>query len=434
MSGKDNKELKNTALGDSRLPIVAVKPLRFGHHADANETGINFSSLVWESQDTIDTGISNPTATEILNAHLNLYGAGVVIKSSFRGILSEVSYKISSTGVTWKNFATEQDELFTFVCNNTWRTSLQCVDADVLNETGVLVADEIEIDFIKVIKLPRPGQPSPIIVLVDESSMYMNTNNSATNLDGDFYIKDMGNGFGRSIVMNTSSSSPRNYQITGAGVIPQSAEANVLQKIETLYSMYETLAADMALETGNPLSRYFTAPNSVDLAYFGDLVRSILDVEIPQTTEWTSWTPTGSWTTNVTYTGKRQRRGDREYFQVLVTCSGAPDAVNLTVILPSDITLDTGKLMAGPDGWSTLEASMVKIRDNGISTNFGYVNILSGVIYPSVAGASGSYMNSSGITSTIPFTFGAGDYVLIDFSVPVLGRNAKDKIRTILGV
>lgn len=272
MSGKDNKELKNTSLGDSRLPIVAVKPLQFGHHAAANETGINFSSLTWGAQDTIDTDISNPSASDILNAHLSIYKAGVSIHSSAKGKLSPLAYRINSTGIIWKNFVTEADEIFTITANNTWRTSLQCVDADVLNATGTLAANATEIDFVKVIKLPRTGQPCPLIVMIDESPKYMNTNNSTSNLDGDFYIKDLGNGFGRSIVLNSSATVARNYQITGAGVIPQSAEASVLQKIETLSSKIDVIVPDLALATGNPESKYQTAPSSVDLAYFGNIV------------------------------------------------------------------------------------------------------------------------------------------------------------------
>ena len=61
-------------------------------------------------------------------------------------------------------------------------------------------------------------------------------------------------------------------------------------------------------------------------------------------TDWVSYTPTGSWTTNTTYTGKWRRVGDSIQVQAKITLSGAPNAATqLQIGIPSGLTIDTTK-------------------------------------------------------------------------------------------
>ena len=60
---------------------------------------------------------------------------------------------------------------------------------------------------------------------------------------------------------------------------------------------------------------------------------------------WTSWTPTGSWTSNVTYTGFWRRVGDTAEYQARIACTGAPTTANLTINVNSGQTPDTTKLL-----------------------------------------------------------------------------------------
>jgi hypothetical protein len=59
-------------------------------------------------------------------------------------------------------------------------------------------------------------------------------------------------------------------------------------------------------------------------------------------TEWHSWTPTGSWTTNTTYTGMQKRVGDDYSARIQVALAGAPTSASLTINLP--YTVDESKL------------------------------------------------------------------------------------------
>jgi hypothetical protein len=61
-------------------------------------------------------------------------------------------------------------------------------------------------------------------------------------------------------------------------------------------------------------------------------------------TDWQSFTPTGSFTTNTTYTGQYRRVGDSIEFQAHLAFAGSPNSVSCSVNLPSGLTIDTAKI------------------------------------------------------------------------------------------
>lgn len=136
--------------------------------------------------------------------------------------------------------------------------------------------------------------------------------------------------------------------------------------------------------------------------------------------DWTSFTPTGAWTTNVTYTGFYKRVGDSLDVRIKILCSGAPDAGNLTVNLPAGFTIDTAK-MVDTTAFDALVGDC-SILDTGIirygQGHVGYYNSTSVVVlYPVL---STTLVTQNPITKTAPFTFGNTDKVFINFKVPIV--------------
>lgn len=134
-------------------------------------------------------------------------------------------------------------------------------------------------------------------------------------------------------------------------------------------------------------------------------------------TDWASCTVTGSWVTNTTYTAQRRRVGSNEQYQVKVATSGAPTSATLTITLPSDRQIDVSKLI---DGGSAFEAvGTGSAHDSGGAYKL-YVSAASTtqvtVRYQSATSGAQSVVNA-----TSPFTFGAGDYVTVNFEVPISG-------------
>ena len=136
------------------------------------------------------------------------------------------------------------------------------------------------------------------------------------------------------------------------------------------------------------------------------------------------WTPTGSWSSNTTYTGFKRQVGDSWQYRVQVATSGAPTSANLTVNLPSGHVIDTAKLPAGvvSDGGIIGTAH---ILDSGTS------NIQGVVLYSSTTAVAVRYLddNTDGVrmaavTQAAPMTFASGDRVWLEFSVPIAGADA----------
>lgn len=140
-------------------------------------------------------------------------------------------------------------------------------------------------------------------------------------------------------------------------------------------------------------------------------------------TDWIPFTPTGAWVSNTTYTGWYKREGDTAEFVMRATTSGSPTAADLTFVLP--FTIDTTKFtsteehqifgVAHARNSATASHKQLSVRyftSNSVKIDVGAVTTHAGTVYPVDVGP---------VTNTVPFTFGASDYVECHFRVPIVG-------------
>lgn len=145
----------------------------------------------------------------------------------------------------------------------------------------------------------------------------------------------------------------------------------------------------------------------------------------PTVTAWTAYTPTGGWTTNVTYTGFWRRVGDTMEIQFLILCSGAPDNATPSVVLPGGHAIDTSKLLGTTNNESPLSGQL-QIVDDGGALYMGRP------LYNSTSEVRFRFEKDNGTSvglndmadNATPFTFGADDYMQGSFSVPISGWTA----------
>ena len=152
---------------------------------------------------------------------------------------------------------------------------------------------------------------------------------------------------------------------------------------------------------------------------FGDRVRG------PNVSGWESFTPTGSWVTNTTYTGMRKRNTDTTDYQIKISVSGAPTSAALTLTLPDAI--ETSKLPSAVDSTaSVLPGSAVGIRDTGTNSYSGQVVFrdASTVAVHWLDDAASGVVVGGAVTQASPFTFAAGDQIFVSFSVPTANQSA----------
>ncbi len=144
--------------------------------------------------------------------------------------------------------------------------------------------------------------------------------------------------------------------------------------------------------------------------------------------DWEDFTPTGSWVTNTTYSGKRRRVGDTLEMAVKVATSGAPTATTLTVDLPSGLTIDTAKLNDSTADRTLLD-SKVTLFESGVKQ---YTQ--SQVEYSDTNTVKPSFSDGSGgrtfISNSAPFTWGASDIAWMYVKVPISGWSSGALIST----
>lgn len=138
-------------------------------------------------------------------------------------------------------------------------------------------------------------------------------------------------------------------------------------------------------------------------------------------TDWASYTPTGSWSTNTTYTGLWRRVGKNLEFRIRVALAGAPSAGSITInYLPSGLAIDTSSLLASvTDGTVPIATGVTKSAGTlfDVSAYYNGTNIA-----PVTKNASATYTGaSSNIAPTIPATYTSGDSIEIYGAVPILG-------------
>jgi hypothetical protein len=124
----------------------------------------------------------------------------------------------------------------------------------------------------------------------------------------------------------------------------------------------------------------------------------------------------GTWA-NTTYTFKYWRKGDRLVCDGVIAISGATSATPLSFTLPNSLQIDTVKISNTNFG-HPLEGSARLFDTTGSSYN----------AFPAYADATTIRLlqwdasnNTSNITSGSPFTWASGDFIEVNFEVPISG-------------
>lgn len=139
---------------------------------------------------------------------------------------------------------------------------------------------------------------------------------------------------------------------------------------------------------------------------------------------WTSFTPTGAFTTNTTYTGFWRRNRDSIDITYLMSFSGAPNSVSSTVNLVSGLTIDTSKQIASGSSYNH-QCFFGLITDTSANDVFLFtLHQASTTSFALYYGDSASTDYKNPITQAAPYTLASGDSIHIRIvSLPITGWN-----------
>lgn|SRR3990167_1974162 len=146
--------------------------------------------------------------------------------------------------------------------------------------------------------------------------------------------------------------------------------------------------------------------------------------KVPIITDWKKFVPTGSWTTNTTYTGRWRRVGDSLDLDVLVSLAGAPDAATFTLNIPFGLKIDTTRALTKASvsrfGWAVAD-------DAAANQYFGHVMFsTTTTLIVFALDSSGTILDiSTNFNQGVPFVFGASDAIYLRaLGMPIVGWGA----------
>jgi microcystin-dependent protein len=139
--------------------------------------------------------------------------------------------------------------------------------------------------------------------------------------------------------------------------------------------------------------------------------------------EWEAFTPTGSWTGNVAYTGQFKRISDTAIVRVRVEATSASPtpAVTLTIDPIPGTTVDVSKALFGSPGAPTIGYG--RVWNNGVALAAQTLQVIynAGAFevqwHSSVAGGAVSALTP--VDPASPFTFDTDDSCFVEFTYPV---------------
>lgn len=275
---------------------------------------------------------------------------------------------------------------------------------DLLYASGPTTLSKLGIgsngQFLKVTSsLPSWGTITGTLAAVSKTTTY-----TIGATDDVIYCNTSGGAFTLTLPAATGSGKVYTIKYTDSGI------ANALTVQRASSDTIQDVAASLTSVTLN------TQGETIIIHDSASAVWQILERRIPCVV--TAFTPTGSWSTNTTYTGTYTRMGMWAHFDIHIALAGAPTSAALTVNLP--ITIDTSKLAAGTNA-QTFGIGLV--NDTGVR------QVPVTVEYNSTTSVAVRYDNSSSptelvsVTQATPVTLGNTDYVNMQFKVPVSGWN-----------
>jgi hypothetical protein len=157
------------------------------------------------------------------------------------------------------------------------------------------------------------------------------------------------------------------------------------------------------------------------LIYTGIIVGPGIQPQGAVVSDWMSYTPTGSLSTNATYTGKWRRVGDSMSVSARIAFSGATDAATaFTINIPSGYTIDTSKLL-GTGALSQSIGQGLLYDDNTTVSYFCDVvyNSTTSVRFRLLSAGGTFAQEDNNVTAATPITIANLDHIECDVIIPI---------------
>ena len=429
MKGNDTTTTaRKKHLLESLTPAFGARRVGIFHEASSGDSGIDLTNLNMPSTYT-NKGYANPSDQNIALLRLSYFKTNVKIISSDRGTLTLGEYDIASnTQINFDGFTANASEIFEIWYEPSVIGGATVVDARPLVKSYLLTEGntDVVVEPFEINKNPLEQIGAVMVFRGPTMNLQFRNSGNATAsalADGNYEeVKGTG-GLTNIIRFNVPAAvGGESVVVVSIGSLTERPTQSLISYMENMNGDVDKLRDTVAALSGQPKSNFNGQPQSVDLASFGERFNQILntEIEVYQTYSWTTFVPTGSWTTNVTYTGKHKRLGENVNIAYRVYCNGVPGpaATDLTLNGISGITQDT---FIGSSG-RVISSALLDATAGRM--DIMWADVVSGVVSP-YAIRPNTTDNHIGVglnsTSGLPFAFAVNDYLEITVSYPVVG-------------
>jgi hypothetical protein len=268
--GKNSLSYKKKNVQRQNTPAVGVKSISFAHEfVNAGEDAILYNTLnvptAWA-----ESGLSNPSGSELLAAQLNAFAKNVEVSSSARGYIQKSEYIVQSSGIFFKNITSLANEVFEVSVSDVLVSGNRLVDIKQINVDGELL--DTTTDFNLGIAVDAFNEE--VLVFREGLQMFRSDNNDSSGATGNFYYLDP-DGSGKSSVIRFFEAADGDEPIKISGNIADDPNLSTFQEIQKLQGQIDSMIPTLAGLAGVPTTDFQSTPNNVDLKFFGDLLVSL---------------------------------------------------------------------------------------------------------------------------------------------------------------
>lgn len=439
ITGKGATSIKKQEVKESRIPAIGFNKIRFLHKLTAGATSISLTSLTAPSISEAPN-YSAPNVSQLTAVNLAQFPDNLELVSSSRGrLIRNMAFDIAGASTITLLYPADDGEILEGVIDPVAVTGNTIVDAKPLVASGVLTLGTTDFNVgepFEVGKFPLT-QHGSVLVFLDNQLMYRNTGNQAPgpSVEGDYYEVHAGAGLGTIIRFNTPDLvNDRNVSVISVAALAERPNGSMMAFIENVSGKVDSMIPSLAALAEVDESTFGGVTN-VDLKAFGDrvlLLEGILNLSVPNVSNITTWSPTGSWTSTATYSGWKRQVGDVMEYTVVVALSGAATATNLSINLPVSDVMDGNKIPIS----GTTRVGEGEVYDS--STGHAWTckaRIASTTAVNIRVDQDGTAIYDDGaVNNTFPWTWASGDSVTVTFRVPIVGLQATQTIRQLLGL
>ena len=273
--GKGSLSLRKRDISNSRSASTGFVKVVFAHKATGGESSISLTSLVAPSE-MLANGFVQPSSSLLSDLNIYNYRQNLTLRSSVRGELWDyLSYSVASNSViNFLGFTLLPNEVIEGIIDNAPRDGLMVVDGQSIVSTGTLAAGQTDFNVngpFETNKYPTQ-QAGAVLVYRDGVIQARCDGNSLLNA-GNYIEVPVTGGFGTLIRFKVAAGTGgANIMVLSNGVAFERPAVSTLASIEKLGGQIDKVVQVLSDAAGVPTTTFQSAPNSVDLATFGNQV------------------------------------------------------------------------------------------------------------------------------------------------------------------